>query len=53
MGKTIWVIKNESGEILATFRLRITAEQNISRYKLNKREKLYVEEIENEWNKNK
>lgn len=45
--KTEWAIVTGSGEILERFRSKNTAQQNIPRFKLNKREKLYVEEIDN------
>lgn len=43
--KNKWVVKSEDGKILGKFRLKVTAQQNLSRLKLNKREKLEVIEV--------
>ena len=44
--KSEWTIVTESGEILERFRLKTTAQQSLARFRLNKREKLYIEEVE-------
>lgn len=42
--KSKWVIVDEKGNILAEFRIKTTAQQNLPRYKLSRYEKLEVRE---------
>lgn len=44
--KTEWVIMNEEGKILERFRLKMTASQNLNKYRFNGMEKLHIKEVE-------